>query len=206
MTQAYVLPTIGSSGSFKLAPPFDAKMGVSERYTVKSIRTISEIEANSVDVKKIYYLDNGLTELDYIQHVEVDMQIVSLQSGYGQWIEVPAVYILEMPKIDGVPYQKKNIIISLPPIPTDMQISVLAQDLQDTATLFIGAEASHAIIDVSTVLAVDKDTHETVKAERVAAMAASDNPAIRLKEKEAYIDLLLAKIARLEKYIIDNNI
>lgn len=202
MTTAYILPTIGSSGVFTLAPPFDKKAGPNEAFTVKAIRTISELEANSFDVKNNYYLNQGLSEQMYIDDVQKDMHIVSLQSGYGQWIEVPASFILKYPRIDGVPYQRYNIVIGLPAVPLDMSVDLLKDELVDIASDYIGAEVGSAVVETSTVVYVTHEQHAMKSAERRLNAAAIEPPIARVRAYQQANQALRNKVALLEQTVI----
>lgn len=205
MTDLYVLPSTRSSGVFKLAPPFDAKVGLNEVYTVKAIRSISELEADSKDVFATVYAANNIEEQIYRDHALVDMEIVSLQSGFGQWIEVPACYILEAPRIDGVPYQRYKLVVSFPPIAVDTPLELLTEEIKGMAEDFFGTDARVDIVETSSTLYVPDVDHAAEMAKRAGAAAAKPPMATRLRNLQKENQGLRERIALLEQHIIDNS-
>ena len=63
MNNPYVLPCVGSTGVFEFYSPFDSKIDASEQLTVKAIRTISELESNSVDVLQDRYIKGRIEKI-----------------------------------------------------------------------------------------------------------------------------------------------
>lgn len=202
MTTAYILPTIGSSGVFKLAAPFDQKIGPSEAYTVKAIRTLSELESNSVDVRTTKYIEQGLSEQDYIDDLAVDMHFVTLQSGYGQFLEVPAKYILMYPRIDGVAYQRYNIVIGLPAIPMETSVELLRDELSDIAKDYIGAKVGSAIVETSTIVYVTHEEHALKEAQRRVDAAGIQPPVARIRGYQQINQSLRNHVTALEQTVI----
>ena len=159
----YVLPCVGSKGLFKVSPPFDNRIRADEIFTVEAIRTITELESNGLDIKKSRYIENGLTEQDYITDTEVNMHIVTLKSAYGQWYEVPARYIVSFPKIDGVVYTRRNIVIQMPYIEQEENLDLLEDELKQIAKDYIGAEVAVSSVEVSSTVVITETEHAVKK-------------------------------------------
>lgn len=203
---SYVLPSIGSSGLFKIAAPFNATIRPDEKYTVKAIRTISELESNGIDVKKTRYIDNGLTESNYNDDLLVDMHIVTMQSGYGQWYEVPARYIEKFPRIDGVAYTRRNIVVQIPFVEKGTDYTLLMDDIKQVAMDHIGAEVGVAQVEVSTSIILSEQEHAVKKAQRKLNKNLNPSQLAINKELRSQNQLLRDKIAMLENYIISKGL
>ena len=156
-----VLPDIGLSGVFELRTPFDTKVPNKTKLICKAIRKISDYLASSEDVKELCYLNNGLTEEDYENDLISDTEIVSLQSGEGQWLYVPAGYIVSYPLTNGVPYRSLVIGVNLPQIPVDQDLSDMNTDIANLVKDHIGLLPIISSVETSTIIYVATDKHES---------------------------------------------
>lgn len=204
MNNPYVLPCVGSTGVFEFYSPFDSKIDASEQLTVKAIRTISELESNSVDVLQDRYIKNGLLENDYRDDLEIDMHIVTIQSGYGLWYEIPARYIKNFPRFDGVSYSRRNLVVQLPFIEKSTPLDLLKTSISDIVTNHLGVDNEVAEVEVSTTIQLTDTEHRLTKHKRKQEMLASKPIIIENKELKAANQSLRDKIALLEQYIINN--
>ncbi len=202
----YILPCIGSSGLFKVSPPFNTVIRADEKFTVEGIRTITELESNGLDVKASRYIDNGLTEQDYINDAEINMHIVILKSAYGQWYEVPARYIIAFPKIDGVVYTRRNIVVQMPYIEKEEDLELLIDELKNITKDYIGAEVAVDAVEVSSTLVISEQDHAVKKAQR--QLLLERNPSLSAVNRQLTMSnqSLRDKIALLEAYIIQKGI
>lgn len=198
-----VLPDIGLSGVFELRTPFDTKVPNKTKLICKAIRKISDYLASSEDVKELCYLNNGLTEEDYENDLISDTEIVSLQSGEGQWLYVPAGYIVSYPLTNGVPYRSLVIGVNLPQIPVDQDLSDMNTDIANVVKDHIGLLPIISSVETSTIIYVATDKHESNIALR---NLEKNNKSYRTRYIEANltIDALNNKIQELETYIKDN--
>src|SRR5574343_92419 len=162
----YIIPNIGSLGYYNLISPFDTKVIPTERYRCQSLRKISDYLANNEDVKQIVYLDNGLTEVDYIQDAEVDMTIIGLQSAEGHWLYVPVRYVATYPIVNGIPYRSIMIGVSLPPLPLSRDLSSIETDITNLIRDVLGVTPVVKKIETSSVIQVEKSAHEVEEALR----------------------------------------
>lgn len=207
MKQLYTLPTVGSSGVFTFAAPFNSTTLAGEKLTVKAIRTITELESNNIDVLKTRYIDLGLGDVMYQEHMEIDMHFVTLQSGFGQWVEIPASHILTYPKVDGVAYLRRNIVISLPAFPKEQDIELLEQEIKDIAEDYMGTRVGVKQVELGVgVIYVDEDTHRLKQIERRLARTNIPSRVARMRELEQRNTALANKVALLEQYIISKAI
>ena len=196
-----ILPVIGSSGTYELLPPFDTVILPEEIYTCKAIRNISEYVSYNQDPKKLVYDYYGLSENDYENDIQEDMEIVSLQNNKGVWVYVPARYIINYPEVDGIPYHQLSMVCKIPAIEVSRDISHLKTDVINLIKDTLGVEAAVEIVEVSRTIAVTKDVSDQLKIDR--ALVSNG----RVTDRAKYMQLLqqqqvlLDKIEALENYI-----
>ena len=196
-----ILPVIGSSGTYELLPPFDTVILPEEIYTCKAIRNISEYVSYNQDPKKLVYDYYGLSENDYENDIQEDMEIVSLQNNKGVWVYVPARYIIKYPEVDGIPYHQLSMVCKIPAIEVSRDISHLKTDVINLIKDTLGVEAAVEIVEVSRTIAVTKDVSDQLKIDR--ALVSNG----RVTDRAKYMQLLqqqqvlLDKIESLENYI-----
>lgn len=196
----FVLPTVGSSGSFKLVTPFDKLILANERYTCQAIRRLSDYLANNENPKDDIYIANGATNADYDADLKEDMYIVSLQAMTGHWVYVPARYISSYPIVNGIPYRSVTIAVALPAIPADMDLTFLEEQIKNTVKDAIGVDARTKPMETSRPLLVSKDKHNATQAQRQAQRTG-------ITDRSKYAQLLikyqsaLQKIGILEQFI-----
>ena len=196
-----ILPVIGSSGTYELLPPFDTVILPEEIYTCKAIRNISEYVSYNQDPKKLVYDYYGLSENDYENDIQEDMEIVSLQNNKGVWVYVPARYIIKYPEVDGIPYHQLSMVCKIPAIEVSRDISHLKTDVINLIKDTLGVEAAVEIVEVSRTIAVTKDVSDQLKIDR--ALVSNG----RVTDRAKYMQLLqqqqvlLDKIEALENYI-----
>lgn len=201
-----ILPTIGSSGYFKLSTPFDTVILTNERYTCQAIRRLSEYLANNENPLEDIYRANGLSDNDYNDDLKENSYIVSLQATTGHWVYVPAKYITQLPVVNGIPYRSMMIGVALPAMPADRDLSHVRTDIENLIMDSLGVQAVTKVVETSKVLLVTKEKHDITQATRDAAASG------RLTDRSRYMTTLiqlnqaLQKIEILEAYIEQNNI
>lgn len=161
-----ILPTLGSSGTYTLLPPFHALVGANERYTCQSTRTLSECLANNETPKDDIYIKAGLSEEQYLRDVTANEIIVGLQSDVGHWLYIPAKYIGSYPVANGIPYRSMAIGISLPAIEATRDYSFLVADLRNLISDRLGVDCTIRFTETSRVSLVPAEVHAVKKMER----------------------------------------
>ena len=196
-----ILPVIGSSGTYELLPPFDTMILPEEIYTCKAIRNISEYVSYNQDPKKLVYDYYGLSENDYENDIQEDMEIISLQNNKGVWVYVPARYIVKYPEVDGIPYHQLSMVCKIPAVEVSRDISHLKTDVINLIKDTLGVEAAVEIVEVSRTIAVTRETSDLLKIER--ALVSNGRVTDRAKYMQLLQreQLLLDKIRGLEDYI-----
>jgi len=195
------IPVTGQRGYFEFLTPFDTQAGSTERFTVKSIRLISDYVNNNEDVKADVYTANGI-ESEYDAAVAADMEILGLQSAKGHWIYIPADYVKTYPILEGVAYQVLSLVIPLQPMPVDTDLTDLKAQLVDVITTSLGftTTVSEVASSRTSMVSVDKDTGITATR---AALKATTTKAVQIATLQDQLALALEKVSALESYIID---
>jgi hypothetical protein len=201
-----ILPTVGSSGYFELRTPFDQVILPNERYTCQAIRKLSDYLANNEDPKVEIYDANTISEAEYDQDVQDDMYIVSLQGETGQWVYVPARYVVKYPIVNGIPYRSMMVGVSLPPLPADKDLSYLSTDITNLIKDSLGVDVQIDLMETSMVILVDKARHDLEQAQRDALANGRTTDRSRYVSTQAQLDEALFKIQQLEGYIVANHI
>lgn len=200
----YILPPIGSSGTYVLSTPFDTKVPAATQLTCKAVRRISDYLSSSEDPKTLCYINNGLTQDNYNEDAVEDMDIVSLQSGEGQWLYVPAKYIVSFPLSNGIPYRSIALAVNLPQLPVSQDISDMLTDISNIVRDHIGVVPAIDTVETSRVIQVDSTKHDVSQAAR---RLVQNNKSDRTKVIEANILIgkLSTKIQELEEFIKNNH-
>lgn len=196
-----ILPVIGSSGTYELLPPFDTVILPEELYTCKAIRNISEYVSYNQDPKKLVYDYYGLSENDYENDIQEDMEIISLQNNKGVWVYVPARYIVKYPEVDGIPYHQLSMVCKIPAIEVSRDISHLKTDVINLIKDTLGVEAAVEIVEASRTIAVTKDVSDQLKIDRALVSNGRVTDRAKYMQLLQQQQLLLNKIESLENYI-----
>ncbi|HXQ36815.1 MAG TPA: hypothetical protein VN843_22575, partial [Anaerolineales bacterium] len=121
--QKYI-PAVGTTGYFQLLTPFDTLISINERYTLKSVRKISDYLASNENVHEDIYIANGI-ESTYQDDLMNDIEILGIQSERGAWVYVPVRYVKCYPIVNGIPYRTVSIVLPMQPIPVNTDLSGL---------------------------------------------------------------------------------
>lgn len=140
MNESIILPILGSKGYFQLSAPFNAEIEVGQPYTCRSIRTIDEYFAQGEDPQAEYYTAKGLTQVEFTQDFSEGNPIIGLETEGGHWIYVPARYISGFPNIDGVAYHVISLVVSMPAIPVDRNLTSMKSDIIAVITNHLGIQ------------------------------------------------------------------
>lgn len=200
----YVIPAIGSSGYFLLKAPFNVLVTEGERYTCQGIRRISEYIANNENPKETIYIKNGLTEDDFEDAKKTDMSIASLQSEKGHWLYVPCTHILSYPEVNGIPYRALAMVVSLPSLPVDTDLTSISTSIRDMISDRLGVDSSVKLVETSRVVLVTEDIHSVKSAERSLRAVDKTTDYGRAQKLKQELDNALYVISELEKFITDN--
>ena len=200
-SQKYI-PAIGTAGYFDLLTPFNTQVATNERFTLKSVRTISDYLAGNEDVKNNVYVKNAI-DADYENDLKNDTEILGIQSDRGAWVYVPITYVKCYPVVNGIPYRKISIVLPIQAIPVNTELSTVLSELSNTIASSLGFPATGIVIETSKVILVSSDAHANLQLDR-AINKAILTPAAQINKLNNDLTVALAKITALEDYIVAN--
>jgi hypothetical protein len=195
------LPTIGSSGTFTFAAPFNTLVNNGERYTCQAIRSINDYIANNEDILTDVYLANNLSETDYQTDASNNIAIVSFQSDKAHWMYVPERFILSFPLTNGVSYRSSSIVIGLPSFPENRDFSNITTDLSNLIHDRLGVTPVVSKIYTSKPVMVTPERHDEITVSRNLEMSYNLTDYGKVKQLSDLVDRLSKEKKALEDYI-----
>jgi len=159
-----LIPPINTSGTFKFATPFDTVIKSNQELTVKSVRTISELNDSNSEPFKMIYQVAGLTESDYKSDLDNNVPIITFTDSACNYLYIPASKILSLPKLDGVKYQEKALVISLGNIPLNMNLDLVKSNIADIIYDTTGVRSTIEAIPTSAINLVSNSDNDTYMA------------------------------------------
>lgn len=198
------LPSINSTGYYKLAAPYSALISRTTQYTCQGTSTISGLIAQGVDVLNAIYLATGDTKANYLKDLANNISIVTISSGIGSVIKFPSSAMLAIPQTNGIIYRNTVLGIALSATPDYLDLSTLQTEISDMVYNHLGIKSTTFLTTIGspTVLTVDQDN--AVKSARQAAIT---NPASTYHANQLLMQenaALRARLAQLEEYIVAN--
>jgi hypothetical protein len=130
-----------------------------------------DIAAAGLDPKKLYYLDNGLTEEQFATDAAAGVCIVTLQAGALSTVYVPSSFIDGIPATGGVPYTQLLMAVDLGALPNTTDLTYLSTQVADLVQeqLGIAPPSVHLIVASPTTIVTDEQ-HAIIEAARLAAI------------------------------------
>ena len=163
-----ILAPLGTSGLWSLSAPFNVMLKAGTPYTVIGIRNIAEIIAAGDDPETDYYTSNNLTTAVYLNDLNNNVSILSLQNGAGDLVYVPNSFVNNYPDLGGVPYRVLALTINLGAIPDAMSLSNLISKVQDDVLELVGINAIAKVAALSPVTLLNSGYAASIEAARVA--------------------------------------
>lgn len=200
----YVIPAIGNTGTYNLASPYNTLIDPNVNYTCMAIRTIGELIASNKDPYTMAYKPAGISETIYNTAVSQNLPIISLVSDGGNWVYVPANYILSVPLANGVNYQTMGLNIILGLMQQDYDLTNLIDQLEQTILATIGINVTVQPVQLSNSLQVTIDQANTIEAARTALITNNDSAYGLYMQTLNSLNNANAKIQALENYIMAN--
>jgi hypothetical protein len=202
---ANILPSIGTTGIYRLTAPFDTKLHVNVPYTCIAIRRLSDLVNSGIDPLNSIYTANSLVEAVYVQDVKNEVSVLSLQSPSGHMVYVPNSYLAGYPDISGVRYATMAIGVNLGAIPESVNLTALQQKFISTAREYLGVTAEASIVALSEPVMVSETDSHALEAARQSNIDTIVTDYSKFLAKQAQLDTALAKIAELEAFIEANH-
>lgn len=204
MAEPYIKPTVGSSGVFELREPFNSDIDTGVDYTCQGVRRLSEYLANNEEPWDNIYAPKKIDEVIYQEHLNADIEIVSLQAETGQWIYVPVTYVISYPSTNGIPYRSIAISVGLPALPANRNFDFLFDSLKNLMKDSLGVPCTVDLIETSKVTLVSSEKHAVKQAARNLVANAASTDRARYMSKVRELESAKQKIAILEAWIKKN--
>lgn len=196
-----LIPEVGAVGSFKLSAPFNSIISSTARLECKSIRKISELLAVSENVFNNYYKNNNLTIQDYERDRAADICILGLMTENGKWFYVPNSYLLAYPNLNGVPYSKIIMGVSLGAIPHSLDLEPIKTIISDIVFNTLGIKPQIELVSASQTALIDYDDHDKIENARKSKIILDKPTELRLAEMTRMRNEAVDKIVILENHI-----
>jgi hypothetical protein len=199
-----VIPSVGVSGLWSLASPFNSKLLPNIPYTCIAIRKLSDVVAAGGNPEADYYAINGLDNNRYISDLNNGACIITLQGGSSSIVYVPSTSINNYPDIGGVPYTVLALAINLGAIPDSLDLSYLKYRVGNLVRDTVGIQPNINVVAISpTTLVNDRDA-KAIEAARLANIGTVVTDYAKYLQAAAERDSARQKIQELEHYIMLN--
>jgi len=185
----YKMP-IGLKGTFKINPRMKQILNEHIIYSVSSIRSIKDYIADNINVRNLVFIDQGLTDEDYVECLNNDIPIVTLVTEGNEFYSIPANMFIAVPDSIGKKYINKAVVVNLGYLPEDLNIDYVNEEIEDLIKGKLGIESTSDIKDVSGTYVVTYEEHDEAEKERISNV--TDNKTCKGE--------LLKTLETLEKY------
>lgn len=200
MSAADFILNVGLEGSFELSPPFTNKIRPKTRYTICSIRTMSDMIAAGENPQEIYDAVE-IPEGDFLRDLQADICIIGLQPSLGERIYVPQTYIATLPEFDGVSYRPLAVVAALGIMEDDKSMENLLTAINTLVMEHLGVQTEATVVAVGAAEMVSFAEHERISNERQARITYSESEAAKMVRLERANAELRTQNAALAKHI-----
>lgn len=201
MNPSNLILSIGTEGSFELASPFTNALHPQARYTVRSIRTMSDIIASGGNPQDVYYTPNSIPEADYLKDLQADVCIIGLQATSGEWVYVPQSYIVSMPNLEGASYRPLALVIPLGMTRDDKDLTNLKLAANALVMSHLGVQATSTIVSVGAAELVSLEEDTRIQSQRALHVTYSESEAAKQTRLERENASQREQLQQLANYI-----
>ena len=203
----YLIPIVGSVGSYTVEAPFTTLIVESAAYECVGVRTYGDVLSEGRDPFTTYYAPRGIAREDYDTHVTSGApHIVSLKSSSGAVIYVPSPYIKAMPMVGGVPYSSTALGVLLGEIPDALDLSDIQDRIKDVVKESLGFDAVITVLRVGDTFFLTSSAHQLKENARQDLITFSSTNYSAFQQERARADALQAENDSLKQVIIDAGI
>lgn len=136
----YIVPKIGTKGTFVFHPPFNDPNYTDKLFTVEAVTSLKMMDKNNEDPLNIVYKNNELELDDFMEDYKNDVPILVLETE-GNFLYIPANRIAETPNLIGVPYTARAITFKLGFLPDELSLKGMYEKIKDIIKTDIAVEA-----------------------------------------------------------------
>lgn len=144
-TVSRLTPPLGVFGKFTLKAPWDTATNIS--YRCVSLRRVEEFVKTGKDIFETVYKPAGLTKAQADADIELGVVIVGLLGTNGSRIFVPDTHVLSYPDQSAVTLSYTVLSIDLGPQPSNMDLTVLSEELALKASEISGVALNKIVVN-----------------------------------------------------------
>jgi len=196
-----VIPSVGSEGYYTVTSPFDTIIVPNVLYKCQAVRKLNDYLANNENPKEKIYTRYQLGDDAYAQDLKDDMFIVSLQAGVGQWIYIPARYILNYPISNGVRYHDMMLGVNLGSVPVGLDLSPIKVAVTNTIHDLLGIDPTIAEVEISKTIVATHEQHEEITQRRLGHVELYLSDRGKFDKAQTDLESAQNKITQLETFI-----
>lgn len=203
---AGLTPVIGSSGIWKLKPPFDNKLLPNLAYKCEAVNSLTAVISSGFDALTEYYINQGLDQVTFDKDVKDNVTIVTLLSSDGNVLFVPQPYIDGLPSSDVVPYVVMGMVIQLGALPNTIDPAFLTPKVTNAIKNALGLTPIVEYVTLSEVTNILFTEHEALEVARKANITDDNTDFVRRLKAETDLAKANATIQVLQQFILDSGI
>lgn len=196
-----IKPYVGMTGFYSLKDPYSALVDSNVEYTCIGVSSISAAVAMGKDVKGDIYLYNKDTEANYLRDESLNVSLITLQSSIGTMVTVPSSALNMLPSGEGVLYNSVMLGVSLSVIPTNLNLSAISSQIEDTVFKHLGVKSSVTPVVMGAPISISLEKHTIIENARRVKIAEGINPILENDNLKIQNSKLAAKVGELEGYI-----
>lgn len=134
--------------------------------TITRIQSIGELIAKNLDIQKIYFTNNGLTQTDYEAFLQANGVIITFTDSLGTNYIVPSTYVNWPPVQNGYPYQVMGTNIALGPFMAELDLTSQMDYLSGVIEEITGITPSLNLVELSDIYPIDKSAATVIETMR----------------------------------------
>ena len=195
------LPSLGMTGFYSLAAPYDKLISLSSHYRCDGVRTLASAQAEGLDPLNEVYLANGDTKDKYDLDLQASVSLITISNSTGTILSFPSSALLSVPSGDGVVYRNTVLSVALSALPEDQDLTLLQSEVIELVLFKYGLKAATFITTVGAPAVLTQTQHEAVLSARAAAV--QTQVSLIAENNRLTLDLAnaVAKIALLETFV-----
>ena len=197
-------PTLGATGLYTL----DAKWPKIENkiYTCSAVIAFQEHLRNDVDVFNTFYSPLKIDHKEYVKDLGLFANMVTLTATDGSVVFVPDTRIVRWPGSGMVPYSHMVLSVSLGLLPDSLDLDHLVTTIGEMASATSGVDTSAKLHRAPSTGTITVKQHQQLEKARKAKVSEKTTNHAKVVQLTAELNAAKAKIAALERIIIDKKL
>ena len=159
------IPLIGTYGIFTVLPPFSISP---VNYKCTSLQLLTTLVNNGMPVYARFYAPNGLSQTDYLNDINNNVSLVTLESNEAATLLIPTSYLDDVPVKQAVPYSQLFISIDVGELPDQLGLDQLLLDLKSTTDQTLGVDSTAKLHKIQSTTNYSFEQYTLKEAQRLA--------------------------------------